>query len=53
MKAVIAKTCRLTSLNVNTQIQQQYHNAAQPRLHINGNASFTIGLKDDEGGDGD
>ena len=52
LKAVIAKTCRLTSLNVNTQIQQQYHNAAQPRLHINGNASFTIGLKDDEGGDG-
>ena len=52
LKAVIAKTCRLTNLSVNTQIQQQYHNAAQPRLHINGNASFTIGLKDDEAGGG-
>ena len=52
LKAVIAKTCRLTSLNVNTQIQQHHHNAAQPLLHINGNASFTIGLKDDEAGGG-
>ncbi len=52
LKAVIAKTCRLTNLNVNTQIQQQRHNA-QPMLHINGNATFMIGLKDDEGGDGD
>ncbi len=52
LEAVIAKTCRLTSLNVNTQVQQQYHNAAQPRLHINGNASFTIGLKDDGAGGG-
>ena len=51
LEAVIAKTCRLTSLNVNTQIQQ-HHNAAQPLLHINGNASFTIGLKDDEAGGG-
>ena len=51
LKAVIAKTCRLTSLNVNTQIQQQRHNA-QPMLHINGNATFTIGLKDDEPGGG-
>ena len=52
LKAVIAKTCRLTNLSVNTQIQQQRHNAAQPLLHINGNASFTIGLKDDVGGGG-
>ena len=52
LKAVIAKTCRLTNLNVNTQIQQQRHNAAQPMLHINGNATFTIGLKDDEPGGG-
>ncbi len=52
LKAVIAKTCRLTNLNVNTQIQQHHHNAAQPLLHINGNASFTIGLKDDEAGGG-
>ena len=51
LKAVIAKTCRLTNLNVNTQIQQ-HHNTAQPRLHINGNATFTIGLKDDEAGGG-
>ena len=51
LKAVIAKTCRLTNLSVNTQIQQR-HNAAQPRLHINGNASFTISLKDDEAGGG-
>ncbi len=49
---MIAKTCRLTNLSVNTQIQQQRHNAAQPLLHINGNASFTIGLKDDEAGGG-
>ncbi len=52
LEAVIAKTCRLTNLNVNTQIQQQRHNAAQPLLHINGNATFTIGLKDDEDGGG-
>ncbi len=52
LKAVIAKTCRLTNLSVNTQIQQHHHNAAQPLLHINGNASFTIGLKDDEPGGG-
>ena len=51
LKAVIAKTCRLTNLSVNTQIQQR-HNTAQPLLHINGNASFTIGLKDDEAGGG-
>jgi hypothetical protein len=50
LKAIIAKTCRLTNLNVNSQIQQ--HNTAQPpRLHINGNATFTISLKDEvEGG---
>ncbi len=51
LKAVIAKTCRLTGLNVNTQIQQ-HHNAAQPLLHINGNATFTISLKDEEAGGG-
>ncbi len=49
LKAIIAKTCRLTHLNINTQIQQ--HNTAQPpRLNINGNANFTISLKDDAGG---
>ena len=44
LKAIIAKTCRLTGLNINTQIQQ--HNNQPPRLHINGNATFTISLKD-------
>ncbi len=48
LKATIAKTCRLTNLNINTQIQQQRHNAAPPMLHINGNATFTISLKDDK-----
>ena len=51
LKAVIAKTCRLTNLNVNTQIQQ-HHNAAQPQLHINGTANFTISLQDEEAGGG-
>ncbi len=53
LKAVIAKTCRLTNLNVNTNVQQQYHrNAAQPQLHINGTANFTISLQDEEAGGG-
>jgi hypothetical protein len=46
LKATIAETCRLTSLNINTNIQQNY-NTAQPLLYINGNASFTISLKGD------
>ena len=46
--ATIAKTCRLTNLNINTQIQQ--HNPGQPLLYINGNATFTISLKDDAAG---
>ena len=50
LKAIVAKTCRLTNLNINTQIQQQRHNA-QPMLHINGNATFTISLKDEAGGE--
>lgn len=49
LKATIAKTCRLTNLNINTQIQQ--HNNAQPLLYINGNASFTINLKDEQAED--
>ena len=52
LKAVIAKTCRLTNLNVNTQIQQQHQNAAQPLLYINGTANFTISLQDEEAGGG-
>lgn len=51
LKKIIAKTCRLTNLNINSQIQQ--HNTAQPpRLHINGNATFTISLKDEAEGGG-
>ena len=50
LKEIIARTCRLTNLNINTQIQQQRHNA-QPMLHINGNATFTISLKDGAGGE--
>ncbi len=49
LKATIAKTCRLTSLNINTQIQQ-HNNAAQPLLYINGSATFTISLKDEDAG---
>ncbi len=52
LKAVIAKTCRLTNLNVNTQIQQQHQNAAQPVLYINGTANFTISLQDEAAGGG-
>jgi len=50
LKAIIAKTCRLTNLNINTQIQQ-HNNPATPLLYINGNATFTIGLKDGQAGD--
>ncbi len=46
LKTIIAETCRLTSLNVSTQIQR--HNNQNPvMLHINGNANFAIGLKTD------
>ena len=46
LKATIAKTCRLTNLNINTQIQQ-HNNPGAPLLYINGNANFTISLKDE------
>ncbi len=46
LKTIIAETCRLTSLNVSTQIQR--HNNQNPvMLYINGNANFAIGLKTD------
>ncbi len=45
LEAIIAKTCRLTHLNINTQIQQ-HNNPGAPLLTINGNATFTISLKD-------
>ncbi len=47
LKATIAKTCRLTNLNINTQIQQ-HNNPGLPLLYINGNANFTISLKDED-----
>ncbi len=50
LKAVIAKTCRLTNLNINTQIQQ-HNSPGAPLLTINGNATFTISLKDEAGGE--
>ncbi len=50
LKEIIAKTCRLTNLNINTQIQQ-HNNPGAPLLYINGNATFTISLKDAGGGD--
>ncbi len=46
LKEIIAKTCRLTNLNINSQIQQ-HSNPAVPLLYINGNATFTISLKDE------
>jgi hypothetical protein len=45
LEEIIAKTCRLTNLNINTQIQQ-HNNPGAPLLYINGNATFTISLKD-------
>ncbi len=46
LKEIIAKTCRLTNLNISTQIQQ-HNNPGLPLLYINGNANFTISLKDE------
>ncbi|NNE21124.1 MAG: hypothetical protein HKN11_00805 [Rhizobiales bacterium] len=40
----IAETCRLTNLNVSTQIRRQ--NAAKPiSLYVSGNAQFAVSLK--------
>lgn len=44
LQATIAETCRLTNLNINTQIQQ--NKPGQPMIYINGNASYQITLKD-------
>ena len=46
MKAVIAEACRLTSINISTQIQN-YNNGQPVMLYINGSANFTISLKDE------
>lgn len=44
LKASFAETCRLTSLNVSTQIQQG-RNQYPASMKINANASFAVGLK--------
>ena len=46
MKTVIAETCRLTNLNISTQIQN-YNNGQPVMLYVNANANFTISLKDE------
>ena len=40
----IAETCRLTNLNINTQVQQ--HQPGNPMIYTNASASFTITLKE-------
>ena len=46
MKSVIAEACRLTNMNVSTQIQN-YNNQNPVTLYVSGNANFTISLKDE------
>lgn len=46
--STIAKSCRLTHLNVSTQIQDPGH-SNPPRLYINSSATFQITLKGDAG----
>ena len=46
MKTVIAEACRLTNMNISTQIQN-YNNQNPVMLYVNGNANFTISLKDE------
>jgi len=46
MKSVIAEACRLTNMNISTQIQN-YNNQNPVMLFINGNATFTISLKEE------
>ena len=45
MKSVIAEACRLTNMNISTQIQN-YNNQNPVMLYVNGSANFTISLKD-------
>jgi hypothetical protein len=48
LKATIAKTCRLTNINVSTRIED--HDSRRPlKLHLNGNAQFAITLQNGEG----
>ncbi len=46
LKETIAETCRLTNLNVSTNVQLQ-PNRSPPMLNLNGNAQFAISLKFD------
>ncbi len=46
LKETIAETCRLTNLNVSTNVQLQ-PNRSPPMLNLNGNAQFAISLKSD------
>jgi len=46
MRSVIAESCRLTNLNLSTQIQN-YNNGQPLMLSVNANANFTVALKDD------
>jgi len=45
LKETIAKTCRLTNLNITAQIRDQ-NNRGPIKLYLNGNAQFAITLKD-------
>lgn len=44
LKATIARTCRLTSINISARIQDNY-NDNPVKLYLNGNARFSISLK--------
>ena len=47
LKAIIARTCRLTNLSVNAQVRNQNY-PDNVQLHINGSANFSITLKGEE-----
>ncbi|MGI9384733.1 MAG: hypothetical protein ACR2PO_16395 [Methyloligellaceae bacterium] len=44
LKESIAETCRLTNVNVSTQVRRQGHDPALS-LYLNGSAQFAISLK--------
>ncbi len=44
LKATIARTCRLTSINISSRIQDNY-NDNPVKLYLNGSARLTISLK--------
>jgi hypothetical protein len=46
LKETIAETCRLTNLNVSTNVQHRSGNNPV-MLNLNGNAQFSISLKSD------